>query len=142
MTVVAAIDDSERAQDVAVEAAKLAAAFDDELHCLHVFDRSRLVDVLEVTMYEEKLTENYEVQQEAERIVSAATAHIDYPVEIAVRVGDPGENITEYADDVDARYLVIGGRKRSPAGKVLFGSVTQKVMLNVDQPVVNASGSR
>ncbi|WP_435365695.1 universal stress protein [Haloarchaeobius sp. DYHT-AS-18] len=72
MVVVAAIDDSERASRVADEAAKLPAAFDDELHALHVFERSKLVDVLEVTLDEEDVTENYEVQQAADRIVGSA----------------------------------------------------------------------
>ncbi|WP_435320751.1 universal stress protein [Haloarchaeobius sp. TZWSO28] len=141
MVVVAAIDDSERASRVADEAAKLAAAFDDELHVLHVFERSKLVDVLEVTLDEEDVTENYEVQQAADRIVGSATAAVEYPVTTVVRVGDPAKSIVEYADGVDARYIVIGGRKRTPAGKALFGSVTQKVMLNADRPVVNAAGS-
>ncbi|WP_267643365.1 universal stress protein [Haloarchaeobius amylolyticus] len=140
MVVLAAIDDSERASRVADEAAKLAAAFDDELHLVHVFNRSRLVDVLEVTLDDEDPAENYEVQQEADRIAAAATADVEYPAETVVRVGDPVTNVVEYAESVDARYIVIGGRKRTPTGKALFGSVTQKVMLNADRPVVNAPG--
>lgn len=51
------------------------------------------------------------------------------------------EGVLELADDVDADLLVMGGRKRSPAGKALFGSVTQAVILESDLPVV-VTGSR
>ncbi|MFW5938484.1 MAG: universal stress protein, partial [Halanaeroarchaeum sp.] len=52
-------------------------------------------------------------------------------------LGDPAEEVANYAADNDARYLVIAGRKRSPVGKALFGSVVQSVMLDSDVPVVS-----
>jgi nucleotide-binding universal stress UspA family protein len=50
--------------------------------------------------------------------------------------GDPAEVIVEFADEEDADLIVTAGRKRSPAGKALFGSVTQSVILNSDRPVM------
>ncbi|WP_435361763.1 universal stress protein [Haloarchaeobius sp. DFWS5] len=141
MAVVAAIDESERAQHVVREAADLAAAFDDELQLVHVFERSELVNVLEVTVDEEDLTENYEVQQATERILDAAANGVEVEYEPIARIGEPATKVVDYADEVDARYIVIGGRKRSPTGKALFGSVTQKVILNADRPVVNTAGA-
>ena len=52
----------------------------------------------------------------------------------------PAEGIVDWADDEDVDLVVLGGRKRSPAGKVLFGSVTQEVLLNTDRPVVVTGG--
>lgn len=49
---------------------------------------------------------------------------------------EPAEAIHTIADAVNADEIVLGGRKRSPAGKVLFGSVTQSVVLNSNLPVV------
>lgn len=46
------------------------------------------------------------------------------------------DNILRHADQEDVDSIVLGGRKRSPAGKALFGSVTQRVILNTDRPVV------
>ncbi len=50
--------------------------------------------------------------------------------------GEPAETILRVASEVDANAIVMTGRKRSPAGKVLFGSVTQSVLLSADCPVI------
>jgi nucleotide-binding universal stress UspA family protein len=61
---------------------------------------------------------------------------IDY--DVTESSGDPAEVIIETADELDADLIVLSGRKRSPAGKALFGSVTQAVILNADRPVMVA----
>jgi len=48
---------------------------------------------------------------------------------------DPVEGIVAIANDIDADLIVLGGRKRTPTGKALFGSVTQSVILNTERPV-------
>lgn len=50
--------------------------------------------------------------------------------------GDTTEDIVQDAEKYDVDAIVLGGRKRSPAGKAIFGSVTQSVILNTDRPVV------
>ncbi|MEF8829643.1 MAG: universal stress protein [Haloarcula sp.] len=45
------------------------------------------------------------------------------------------EGILDLAADIEADVIVMGGRKRSPAGKALFGSVTQSVILDATIPV-------
>jgi nucleotide-binding universal stress UspA family protein len=139
MAIVAAVDSSDRATAVLAEAATLANEFDEELHALHVLERAELVEVLEKEVEGQDPRDNYEVQQRAERIVSRAlpdTTGGDPTV--AVRVGDPGAEIVSYAaENDDVRYVVVGGRQRTPTGKALFGSVTQAVMLESPVSVVN-----
>ncbi|MDR5671813.1 Nucleotide-binding protein, UspA family [Halalkaliarchaeum sp. AArc-CO] len=53
-----------------------------------------------------------------------------------IRGNTPAADVLQFAEEVDADELVIGVRERSPAGKALFGSVAQKLLLNTDRPVV------
>ncbi len=54
--------------------------------------------------------------------------------------GDTAKDIIERGEEDDVDLIVLGGRKRSPAGKILFGSVTQTVLLNSDRPVAVTGG--
>ncbi|WP_165872079.1 universal stress protein [Natrarchaeobius halalkaliphilus] len=50
--------------------------------------------------------------------------------------GEPSEYLVQYATEQDADLICVGGRKRTPAGKALFGSVSQQVLLGADRPVL------
>jgi nucleotide-binding universal stress UspA family protein len=50
--------------------------------------------------------------------------------------GDPGQRIIDEAEGRDVDLVAVAGRKRSPAGKAVFGSVSQSVMLNAEVPVL------
>jgi len=50
-------------------------------------------------------------------------------------IGDPAETIVKRATELDVNRIVMSGRKRSPVGKVIFGSVTQSVVISTDIPV-------
>ncbi|MDQ2052233.1 universal stress protein [Natronolimnohabitans sp. A-GB9] len=50
--------------------------------------------------------------------------------------GDPAETIVSTAEDEDVDRIYLYSRKRSPAGKAVFGSVLQRVLLNASCPVV------
>lgn len=54
--------------------------------------------------------------------------------------GDPAEQIIALADEIDADLIALSGRKRTPAGKALFGSVVQSVLLSADREVLVAMG--
>lgn len=49
---------------------------------------------------------------------------------------EPAAAIIDAADERDADLIVVAGRKRTPTGKALFGSVTQAVILDANCPVL------
>ncbi|WP_323173394.1 universal stress protein [Natrialba sp. PRR66] len=53
--------------------------------------------------------------------------------------GEPTEVILEVAEEIDADSIAVSGRKRSPAGKAIFGSVTQSLLLSADRPMIVAT---
>ncbi|GGM61818.1 nucleotide-binding universal stress UspA family protein [Halarchaeum rubridurum] len=57
------------------------------------------------------------------------------------RSGDPSTEIVEAARDLDADLIALAGRSRSPTGKAVFGSTTQRVILEAERPVVVQSVS-
>ena len=71
--------------------------------------------------------------------VRRAQEHLeDHGVDVVTRddSGDTTGDILDDAEEFDVDAVVLGGRKRSPAGKAIFGSTTQSVILNTDRPVV------
>ncbi|PCR88884.1 universal stress protein [Natrinema ejinorense] len=143
MTILAATD-AKNAPDRVVEvAADLADAYDDELIVLHVLEEGESEELpLDSGAY------TYSGDTQGEEYNRA-----DHAMEIATKVrnrtlgngssavprgrsGEPEEQIVNEANAEDARYLVVGGRQRTPVGKVIFGSTTQSVLLDADQPVV------
>jgi len=75
------------------------------------------------------------------QISSARTAHevlesrgID--AELAETSGSPAEQILKFVRREDADAVALAGRNRTPAGKAMFGSVSQSVMLDSDVPVI------
>jgi nucleotide-binding universal stress UspA family protein len=63
-------------------------------------------------------------------------------VELREASGDPARSIRRAADRLAVDAICVGGRKRSPTGKALFGSVSQEVVLNADRPVLFSSDER
>ncbi|WP_280586542.1 universal stress protein [Halorubrum sp. Boch-26] len=60
-------------------------------------------------------------------------AGVDYSIRGAV--GDHADEVVGIASAVEADRVVVGGRRRSPTGKAVFGSVAQEVILSSPCPV-------
>ena len=137
MVVVAAVDRS-GGERIVAEGRKTADAHGLSLHVVHTLSEADFRD-LERASYETSGTalDMEQIESVATTIAREATSNAGVEAdEVVGLVGKPSQRVIEYAADVDADYLVVGGRKRSSVGKVLFGSVTQSILLNADCPVV------
>lgn len=50
-------------------------------------------------------------------------------------LGDTDEEVVAVAEEFEADHVFVRGRKRSPAGKAIFGDLAQSVVLNFDGTV-------
>ena len=69
------------------------------------------------------------------RLLADALDEAGVDVETVTRHGDPADAILDVAGERDVDVIVLGGRKRSSVGKLLFGSVSQSVLSRSDRPV-------
>lgn len=137
MSIVAAVDRSSRGPVVVEEADRLADAFGDDLHVVHVLGRSEFVELERTSVDETGQPIPMDEIRDVARDIAAETAEGVTPdAEPVGLVGGAADEIVRYADEQGARYVVIGGRNRSPVGKAVFGSVTQDVLLEADRPVL------
>ncbi len=136
MVVVAAIDRSKEAKFVIEEGMRLAEAFNDSLHVIHAVPSTEFAELqrehVSSTDDEGGMLDRDDVAaQQVRELVGD-----DTDLRVVGLDGEPAESIIEYAEDHDARYIVVGGRKHSRTGKAIFGSTTQSVLLDTDHTVV------
>ncbi|MDG5776524.1 universal stress protein [Haloarculaceae archaeon H-GB2-1] len=141
MAILTAVKGDSSPENILRTGADLADAYDDTLYVVSVLPeeeyRKRRRD-----MESESDEVSYTVEdaqssarQQAQTLVAESGIEVG-DVEFRSRVGKIDTEILAIAEAIDARYVVIGGRKRTPTGKALFGSVTQRILLNADRPVV------
>ncbi|HLS25090.1 MAG TPA: universal stress protein [Beutenbergiaceae bacterium] len=79
-----------------------------------------------------------EVEEELEEIRRRLNAAgVQNELRTLVRGNTPAEDLLEVADDEDARYIVIGLRRRTPVGKLILGSNAQQILLDSNRPVIS-----
>ncbi|SNZ15525.1 Nucleotide-binding universal stress protein, UspA family [Natronoarchaeum philippinense] len=142
MVIVAAISGSEQSMEIAAQADELARAFDDELHLVHVVEETEYTRLVEKQSGARETDSGSVEENAATAAMEGVDEIVDADYEIVGRVGNPSKTVLDYADEVDARYVVVGGRSRSPTGKALFGSVTQSILLKTERPVVTITETK
>ena len=136
--------DAERAQRLAEETIDVAGPTGATVFLAHVFTKDEYrdtTDKLDFDMEGDEVTPNDVAQRHS--TVRDLTREMDEAgVEYQVRgeVGAHGERIVDLAEVVDADRVVVGGRRRSPTGKAVFGSTAQEVMLSAPCPVTFVRG--
>ncbi|NEU58187.1 universal stress protein [Halorussus sp. MSC15.2] len=138
----AVVDAEESTKALVREAGELAAAVDASLVLLHVTtddeyeEKRQTMESIPndaVGYSEEKAREGAEAF--AADIGREALDGIDVSWEAVGALGNEQTEILDAAERYDCDHLFIAGKKRSPAGKALFGDLTQSIILNFTGPV-------
>ena len=98
--------------------------------------RQGRVVVVNATRGDALVDERYADDDQLERL---ATEMAGAGVEVDVRRSmgsDVGAQVLSVADDVSADLVVIGLRRRTPVGKLLMGSVAQRILLGAECAVL------
>lgn len=136
--------DVERIGRLAEEAIDVAKPTGARVVLGHVFTQSEYEDTLERLEFDRD-REEVTPDDVARRLATIRDlgelleeAGVDH--EIQGYIGEHGQAIVSLAESVDADRVVVGGRRRSPTGKAVFGSVAQEVMLSAPCPVTFVRG--
>lgn len=133
MAIVCAVDTQtwEKLVNFAVEEAKIRNEKLYFLHCVEVPKIGQMVAEEALEDVSEKLGK--EVLEKSANIAKAKG--VEFETVLSKRK-DIARFILEFADSVNASLIVVGTRRKTKTGKILFGSVAQEVILNARQPVV------
>lgn len=135
--IIASVDRDGQATAVIQEAARIGKAFDKPVHVVHVLTRDEFVDLQQTSVKDTgKAVPVERIEKVATEFAADAIEDAGIEAEAVGLVGAPDDEIVNYANKQNADYIVIGGRKQSPVGKALFGSVSQSILLDARQPVV------
>jgi len=118
-----------RVADAALDLAlKHARAFDAEVLIVTSLEQSPTLKIEDIDKAENRL----------EKIKKPFTAE-DIPCEVRATVSyrSPGEDLISIAKENDIDEIIVGVRRRSKVGKLVFGSTAQYVILEADCPVVS-----
>lgn len=64
------------------------------------------------------------------------TQGVTYEIRVLTRGRDVAEDLISTAEEVGARLIVIGLRRRSPVGKLILGANAQRILLDAPCPVL------
>jgi nucleotide-binding universal stress UspA family protein len=127
MKILVGYDGSNSAKDALVLAKKHAAAFDATVIIVSSLTGGSVTHAVEV----EHATENLET---AKKMFDEDGVQCE--TKLLVRGMTPGEDIVDYAKEKAIDEIIIGIKRRSKVGKLLFGSNAQYIIIKAPCPVV------
>jgi nucleotide-binding universal stress UspA family protein len=127
MKILVGYDESRVAEAALKLAHKHAQAFDGNVNVLYSLEQSPTLKKEDIDKAENKL----------EKIRSGFEADgIDCQVHASVSYQTPGEDLVNFANENDIEQIIVGVRRRSKVGKLMFGSTAQFVILEASCPVL------
>jgi nucleotide-binding universal stress UspA family protein len=120
-------DGSNVANDAIDLAVELGRQLDGSVSLVRSISTKRSDDVVRVEGIEADL------ESTGQRV---STAGLAVDTHLLIRGGSAGEDLTAFANENRIDYIVIGIKRRSKVGKMLFGSTAQYVILKAECPVI------
>lgn len=134
--------------DLSVEAVRyamsLAGMYGADLHLLHVVDDAPVLAFHTMEMTTEYVIEDTTrtAEQHLQEFARAHSVHGREGVTLAVRRGNPYDEIIRYAAEAKADMIVMATHGRTGLAHVLLGSVAEKVVQHADIPVLTVKPAR
>jgi nucleotide-binding universal stress UspA family protein len=127
MKILVGYDGSKGAEDALQLAQKHAKAFGASIFIVTSLEQSPALKKEDIDKAESEL----------EKLKTPfRTDKIPCETQVSVSVQSPGEDLVNYVKDNDIDEIIIGVKKRSKVGKLVFGSTAQYVILEAPCPVV------
>jgi len=130
MKILVGYEESKVADEALAVALKHARAFNADIYIVTVLEQSRELQKDDIEAAEDKL-QNLKRTHRIDDLVCETVASVSFLA--------PGESLIEFAKDNDIDEIVIGVKRRSKVGKLVFGSNAQYVILNAPCPVVTVT---
>jgi len=113
----------------AIELAQVhATKWQAEIDIVWAISRDKPLGQKEIQKFEEEL--------EAHLAQLFEDTDINYKFHLLINTTNAGEQIVGFAKDIKAQTIILGLRKRSLVGKMIFGSNAQYIILNAPCPVL------
>lgn len=136
------VDASEGAKRLIREAGELATGVGAKLTLLHVTSEEEYNEKVSAMQQipEADVSYNLEAAEEGGRqfvrdIAREVLEGMDVEYDAVAEVGDIVDEVLDEAEDRGCDHIFVAGRKRSPAGKALFGDTAQAIILDFDGAV-------
>jgi nucleotide-binding universal stress UspA family protein len=127
-------DGSDAVRPVVEHALSLAEPFDATVHAVHVIENTdRMLPAGTLNVVSDAF---HERGKEAVDWVAERAEERGLQTTTAVRRGEPVREISTYAEAANVDVVVMGTHGRSGVGRMVAGSVTERVMRRCSRPVL------
>ena len=129
MNILVGYDGSNMAKAALELAKKRAMVWGAKIDVVNCMAQSRNLEYGDIRKVEQKL------EDEVRHILNSE--NIPYETQLVISSLESGEDLVQFAEQNKDDEIIIGIRKRSKVGKLMFGSTAQYVILNAPCPVVS-----